>query len=364
MTIIGLGATSIGGRAPTILQETTVDYVPNDNCKEYELGPFQYEPIIKDDMICGWGMKDGDTDREDGSQEVVPTGQCYGDSGGPYLITAATLPDYNGTLGVDFNDNFTNTSATSPSAVAGASSSFDLQVGIVSFGVGCANLDVPSVGSRTSAGAAFIVDYTCALSRYAPEYFDCPEKPTTTTTTTTASPTSSTFSSAVMPSTAPNNTTDAAAEQVGPRTLPPTIAPTTTKPAINNTSTQSPSSSPVGVELQPVYVAIYLDQYPGAFASLSWSVWDVDEEVLYKDVPKYPFDDIMINDSMELPAGRSYKFVLQKQNGNDGEEIDTSSVLYEIRAVRFGIESGVLLQGNADFEMERKQDFEVPILPP
>jgi secreted trypsin-like serine protease len=77
-----------------VLKQTTLEYVPNDKCKAQGLWE-----LLKDDMICASGQGERDS--------------CQGDSGGPLIWE---------------KNNYE-----------------DLQVGIVSWGVGCADPMYPGV---------------------------------------------------------------------------------------------------------------------------------------------------------------------------------------------------------------------------
>jgi hypothetical protein len=121
---------------PSYLQETTVEYVPNRICETIRDDDIDYSTIITDDMVCV----------HNGSNQTTTnaTGQCNGDSGGPYLLR---------------ND--------SPEK--------DVQIGIVSWGINCAHPVFPSVGSRTSADTNFIRRTACVHSTNPPSYFHCDE---------------------------------------------------------------------------------------------------------------------------------------------------------------------------------------------
>jgi len=102
LTVIGLGNTDEAGRNPTVrvLQEVVVDYIPNDLCNQYYSNPNSGFTVF-DDMICA-GFEDGERDA------------CQGDSGGPLFKYLNNVPH---------------------------------QVGVVSWGVGCARSKRPGVYS-------------------------------------------------------------------------------------------------------------------------------------------------------------------------------------------------------------------------
>ncbi|KAL9181817.1 hypothetical protein ACHAXT_012160 [Thalassiosira profunda] len=143
VTVVGWGDTDpTDGRAmPPSLQETEVFTLTNEECRasEGEVGGTnlfgftfgssieQYGDRITTNMICA---------KDDGEDS------CQGDSGGPMVIK---------------NED-------------GA----DMQVGVVSWGFGCAHNDFPGVYGRVSAQYGWIRETTCALSSDPPAYLDCP----------------------------------------------------------------------------------------------------------------------------------------------------------------------------------------------
>jgi len=102
LTVIGLGNTDEAGRDPTIriLQEVDVNYIPNSLCNQYYSNPNTGFTVF-DDMICA-GYENGEKDA------------CQGDSGGPLFKYMNEVPH---------------------------------QVGVVSWGVGCARSRRPGVYS-------------------------------------------------------------------------------------------------------------------------------------------------------------------------------------------------------------------------
>jgi trypsin len=120
------------------LLEIEVKVVSNEECEQSE-GYFEYkgalkygslEGMISNNMLCAKDMgKDS----------------CKGDSGGPLVIK-----------GNDAHDG-----------------SDDVQVGVVSFGYGCADPDFPGVYSRVSSAYDWIRQEVCTYSMYPPAEFDC-----------------------------------------------------------------------------------------------------------------------------------------------------------------------------------------------
>ncbi len=97
---IGWGATQEGGQSSTILQQVDLPLLNNTQCQALLSGVY----TISDVMVCAGGQSGRDS--------------CQGDSGGPLFITTANGP---------------------------------LQIGITSFGEGCARPNRPGVYARTSA---------------------------------------------------------------------------------------------------------------------------------------------------------------------------------------------------------------------
>merc|ERR1712228_516183 len=95
LTIMGWGTTSSGGRLSDVLLEAETDYVTNEQCNS------DYSGQISDYMMCA-------------ARSNIDS--CQGDSGGPMIVKGTP----------------------------------NVQVGIVSWGYGCADPDYPGVYSRVS----------------------------------------------------------------------------------------------------------------------------------------------------------------------------------------------------------------------
>jgi len=102
LKVVGWGATAEAGNNSPILRHVLIDYIPNDTCNSDQYGYFGQ---VFDSMVCAA------SDNKDA---------CTGDSGGPLL-----LPD-----------------------PGGANPELDVQVGLVSWGVGCAQPLYPGVYAR------------------------------------------------------------------------------------------------------------------------------------------------------------------------------------------------------------------------
>ena len=126
LTAIGFGATSEGGSSPNVLQEVILCAVSYLDCKKV-----YGELVIADLMICSYSPQK-DT--------------CQGDSGGPLII-------------------------------AGNNAATDVQIGIVSFGIGCAHPNIPGVYTRVSIYTPWIQWQICSFSSNPPS--TCLKKSTT-----------------------------------------------------------------------------------------------------------------------------------------------------------------------------------------
>jgi len=120
LTVIGFGALSEGGfSTPSRLQEVNVNYIPSSTCNQRN----SYNGDVKDaTMFCAGtgGGKDS----------------CQGDSGGPIFTNREPIE----------------------------------QIGIVSWGRGCAQRRYPGVYSRVSGEFDWIKDQICNLATNPPDY--------------------------------------------------------------------------------------------------------------------------------------------------------------------------------------------------
>lgn len=129
--VLGWGDTSVtrsGGNG--LLNEANLRIIPNQRCNNVEgywSGMYvSFNGYIADSMMCA-AFKDRDA--------------CQGDSGGPLIVKGSNGED-------------------------------DLLVGLVSWGLGCAN-DFPGVYARVSSGYNWIRREVCKRSVLPPKSFDC-----------------------------------------------------------------------------------------------------------------------------------------------------------------------------------------------
>ncbi|CAB9504259.1 Venom serine protease [Seminavis robusta] len=118
MTVMGYGRTSYGGSSPGELLEVTINHIDHDQCNDDYGGS-----IDEDSMFCA-GVEGGGKD------------SCQGDSGGPLVIG-------------------------------------DTLVGVVSWGIGCAEPDYPGVNAKVSAAAEWIDNWVCCMSANPPGGCSC-----------------------------------------------------------------------------------------------------------------------------------------------------------------------------------------------
>lgn len=130
LVVIGWGATNISDPSNTIypnrLQQARINYMTNEECEKAEVqGQTLYSGEIYSNMLCATSPG---------------VDACRGDSGGPLIVQ-------------------------------GAVEGQDLQVGIVSWGRGCALY--PGVYSRISDGYVWIRQQVCLFSADPPAYMMC-----------------------------------------------------------------------------------------------------------------------------------------------------------------------------------------------
>jgi trypsin len=132
LTVAGWGVSDYKNQISSeVLKDVTVNTVSNKECSQssgYHGGtPVSFAGKITNNMICA---SDKDEDA------------CQGDSGGPLIVK-------------------------------GTNAKLDVQVGVVSWGLGCAHHIFPGVYSRVSRQYDWIRDQVCELAESPPDSFDC-----------------------------------------------------------------------------------------------------------------------------------------------------------------------------------------------
>lgn len=136
LTVMGWGVTveGVSSTQSDVLREVDVQYMTNTECDTsngvYEGDFVSYEGYIEDNMMCAWSQS---------------ADACQGDSGGPLILKGSTTGE-------------------------------DVQVGVVSWGLGCAMATFPGVYSRISAEFDWIQSTVCSMSASPPDYFNCPDR--------------------------------------------------------------------------------------------------------------------------------------------------------------------------------------------
>jgi hypothetical protein len=239
LRVIGVGATSEGGQAADFLRQVDVDYISNDACRGFYGQNSINDPI----MLCAGvgGGKDS----------------CQGDSGGPLFDEVSQK-----------------------------------QVGIVSWGYGCARPNFPGVYSRLSGAEEWIKGVVCG---------------------------NSTASSDKKPAFCPTGSDPA------PSPTPPTPAPA------------PPAPTP---GLSEVEVIVQHDNYPG---DTGWTLKDSNGAVLlFQNTGSYQTSNGQVSRTVSVPDG-TYEFEI-KDSYDDGICCSEGDGYYEIK---INGESPAIVSGNS-----------------
>eukprot|EP00804_Cyclotella_cryptica_P020213 CCRYP_010909-RB/>CCRYP_010909-RB protein AED:0.05 eAED:0.05 QI:308/1/1/1/0.66/0.57/7/705/511 len=133
-----------------VLLGATLNYVTNQDCRnvegvvqDEEQGPMSvsFRPMITENMMCAQDRPGGTVSGDD---KLADQDTCQGDSGGPMILPSE-----------------------------GGAWEEDLQVGVVSWGIGCASPIFPGVYSRVSSQYDWIKETVCEHSVAPPESFGC-----------------------------------------------------------------------------------------------------------------------------------------------------------------------------------------------
>jgi hypothetical protein len=227
LRVIGVGTESAGGESTVFLEQVDVDFIGSDTCQDI----YSLTNMESNVMICAGILGQGDKD------------SCQGDSGGPL---------FDETTGV--------------------------QVGVVSWGYGCAEADFPGVYSKVSAVEPWIKEQICDLSDFPPDYcFDTPTPPSPT-----------------PPSPAPPSPTP-------PSPTPPSPTPPSPTPPTNQVLTR-------------VRIVVKHDNYPW---ETGWTLTDALNKVwASEETGSYNIQGGRVVVKVDVPPG-TYKFEIT-DSANDG----------------------------------------------
>jgi secreted trypsin-like serine protease len=202
LKVIGFGDTTDGNAVyPNNLLEVSVPKVSQQDCNDKN----SYKgKIFESDMLCA-GLKQGGKD------------SCRGDSGGPLIIPGASAED-------------------------------DIQVGVVSFGRGCALPNFPGVYARVSTYLTWIQNSICQTSQSPPLSCGNNVKPTAQPFVTPSK--RPTIKPTRTPTRVPTRTPTRKRAPTRRPTLPPTNAPSEAPIA---PFSESPVESPIDHVSTPVF---------------------------------------------------------------------------------------------------------------
>lgn len=131
VTVMGWGKTDVNdffNDGSDVLMNVEVNVVPNDECQKSEAYGQSYSNLVTDNVLCA---------------SDVGQDSCQGDSGGPLIVRGSDV-------------------------------STDVQIGIVSYGIGCAMEQFPGIYVRISKAYDWITAEVCKGSVYASEAgFNC-----------------------------------------------------------------------------------------------------------------------------------------------------------------------------------------------
>ncbi len=194
-----------------VLMETEVNLITNEKCASSNGTIYgmetNYHDQITENMLCA---KD------------VGEDSCQGDSGGPLVLKS----------------------------ILGA----DVQVGVVSWGVGCAHEDFPGVYSRVSSAYDWIRSATCRRSVSPPADFDCDSLELSPTESPTLWPTWNPTTFTRSPTKSPSPTmspwpTYSPTKSVNPTLTPkPTYTPTSASPTTSTRPSTCTGNTPNWVD--------------------------------------------------------------------------------------------------------------------
>jgi V8-like Glu-specific endopeptidase len=272
LRVVGVGTTSQGGPAADFLRQVDVDYISNSDCNIY----YGQGSVNSDVMICA-GVTNGGKD------------SCQGDSGGPLFDEGSRK-----------------------------------QVGVVSWGYGCARPNFPGVYSRISGAEEWIKGVVCgssaASSDFPPAFCSTGEDPTPTPPTPTPpTPTPPTPTPPTPAPPTPAPPTPPPPTPAPPAPAPPTPAPPTPSPPTNDPPTTGGRSE--------VKVVVKHDDWP---LETGWTLKDSSGQVLLsQETGTYNTINGRVSETVSVPDG-TYLFEMT-DSVNDGICCDYGNGFYRIK---------------------------------
>ena len=213
--VFGFGTTSSGGSTSKVLLEVGQNAVSYTTCNNY------YGIIFDAGMTCSYSAgKDS----------------CQGDSGGPLILGGSS------------------------------SAATDIQVGIVSFGDGCAKIGVPGVYTRVSYYAPWIQSQICLWSSFKPA--TCTSTTNAPTSVPTQTPTKAPVTATKTPTNVPTMVLTSVPTQAPvptTTTMPtnvPTMVPTSVPTQAPVPTTMTPTQAPVPVTKTPTKAPVPVTKTP------------------------------------------------------------------------------------------------------
>mmetsp|Transcript_6689 Transcript_6689/g.13603 ORF Transcript_6689/g.13603 Transcript_6689/m.13603 type:complete len:718 (+) Transcript_6689:322-2475(+) len=254
--------------------------------------------------VVGWGDTDSSDDISDPSDVLIETQlypitnkDCESSQG---LVNTAVGPiftDLNGGISENMlcakanGKDACNGDSGGPLVIKGndATGSDDIQVGIVSWGLGCADKNFPGVYSRISSQYQWIEEQVCTWSMDPPANFDCDGTPTVQTTAPTS-----------------------------PRTPNPTSSPSEIiTPVPTLTLTSRPTRSPLPDGQKRLLIKVELDDKP---SDTGWKISSIPDDRILFEVAVGEYDSSNLGQDIEyvlvVDSEKFYRLTVYDNSGD------------------------------------------------